>query len=37
VSEGFYIEEPGFENIVRIFPNPTDEIVNVEIKDFQAG
>jgi len=30
VSEGFYIEEPGFENIVRIFPNPTDDAITIE-------
>jgi len=36
VSEGFYIEEPGFENIVRIFPNPTDGMVNVELADVDG-
>jgi hypothetical protein len=34
VGEGFYIEDPGFENIVKIYPNPTDGIINVDIKDM---
>jgi hypothetical protein len=36
VGEGFYIEEPGFDNIVNIYPNPTDGMVNVEITDLSG-
>ena len=34
VGEGFYIDEPGIENIVNIYPNPSDGLVNIEIKDL---
>jgi hypothetical protein len=36
VSEGFYIDEPGFDQIVRIFPNPAHGIVNVDITGLQG-
>lgn len=36
VGEGFYIEEPGYDNLVKIFPNPTDKLVNVEIRDLNG-
>jgi hypothetical protein len=36
VGEGFYIDEPGFENIVNIYPNPTDGIVNVEAEGLSG-
>lgn len=36
VSEGFYIDEPGFDQIVRIYPNPTDGIVNVDNTELQG-
>jgi hypothetical protein len=36
LGEGFYIEEPGYDNLVKIFPNPTDKIVNVEIRDLKG-
>ncbi|MDX9906116.1 MAG: LamG-like jellyroll fold domain-containing protein [Bacteroidales bacterium] len=33
VGEGFYIGEPGFDPLVKIYPNPTDGIVNVDVND----
>jgi hypothetical protein len=36
VGEGFYIDEPGFEQVVNIYPNPTSGIVNVDVKDLSG-
>ena len=34
VGEGFYIEEPGNDNIVKIYPNPSDGIIHIDFKDL---
>ncbi len=36
VGEGFYIQEPGYDKLISVFPNPTDGLVNVNIKDLQG-
>jgi hypothetical protein len=36
VSEGFYINEPGIENMVNIYPNPSDGPVNIDIQDLSG-
>ncbi len=36
VGEGFYIREPGYDNLLKVYPNPTDGIVNVEINDLRG-
>jgi hypothetical protein len=34
VGEGFYIEDPGFDEIINIYPNPSSDKVNVDINDL---
>jgi hypothetical protein len=34
VGEGYYIQEPGLENMVGIYPNPSDGIINLDMKDL---
>jgi len=34
VGEGFYIQDPGYDELVSIYPNPTDGVVYVDIKDL---
>jgi hypothetical protein len=37
VGEGFYIGEPGIDQLVRIFPNPTDGMVTVDLSGFEGN
>ena len=33
VGEGFYIGEPGLEDMLRVYPNPAESFVNIEFDD----
>jgi hypothetical protein len=37
VGEGFYIREPGYDELISIYPNPTSGVVNIDIRALQGN
>jgi hypothetical protein len=37
VGEGFYIQEPGFDQLVNIYPNPTTGLFNVDTRELSGN
>jgi hypothetical protein len=36
VGEGFYVQEPGFDRLVSIYPNPTEGMVYLDMNDIRG-